>query len=78
MNNFVLQHNKKITLDQYLQDIHLGMLLKHFNKSKDNYLPSITSLIHCLHKQTHQSESSKVVYVDILSEKADSKETLLR
>ena len=65
-------------MDKLLQDVHLGMLLKHFNPSQDSHVPSITSLIHCLRKQAQESESSKVVCVDILSEKADCKETLLK
>ena len=56
------------------------MLLKYFVPEFEGrlHLPALPSLVHCLQKQSSEYECSKVAYVDILSEKADSKATLLK
>ena len=68
-------------MEKLLVDVHLAMLLKHLSQSQTNdtsYLPSVTTLIHCLKKQADESECSNVAYVDIFSEKADCKSTLIK
>lgn len=64
-----------------LKEVFLAMLLKHFNLGFTNdslNLPSIPPLVHCLQKQAFETECSNVTYVDIRSEKADCKATLLK
>lgn len=81
MNNFLLTTGEKATRKKLEEDIHLAMLLKHFYPSHNSgtfHLPSLTSLIHCLKNQACEAECSNIVYVDILSEKADCKATLLQ
>lgn len=78
INDFLLTDIEKTTLSKLKADIHLAMLMKYFNhQSECAHLPSITSLVHCLHKQSEESECSNVVYFDVLSEKEDSKVTIL-
>ena len=62
------------------KEIFLAMLLKYFVPEFEGtlHLPALPSLVHCIQKQSSESECSKVAYVDILSEKADSKATLLK
>ena len=43
----------------------------------DKFFPGIQSFVNCIRKQCTDSEVSNVVYVEIISEKADSKQTLL-
>ncbi|SMN01636.1 hypothetical protein SPONN_2736 [uncultured Candidatus Thioglobus sp.] len=62
------------------EEIFLAMLLKYFNSGLEHTLnlPALPSLVHCLKKQAFEAECSNVAYVDILSEKSDSKATLLK
>lgn len=63
------------------RDIHLALVMKFFNLKRPQgaiALPIITSLIHCLKRQSTESECSNVVYLDVLSQKAESKDTLLQ
>ena len=47
------------------------------SKESDKFFPGIQSFVNCIHKQRADSEVSNVVYVEIISEKVDSKQTLL-
>ena len=64
---------------QRREDIHKSMLLKYFRQSDDDqifHLPTIPVLVNGVHKQVSEKEAGNIVYVDVLSEKADSKATL--
>ena len=66
---------------QLREDIHKSMLLKYFRQSDDDqifHLPTIPILANGVHKQVSEEEAGNVVYVDVLSENADSKATLTR
>ncbi len=52
------------------------MLLKCAQQSSQ-CLPGLPSLLNCIRKQTSSSEESSVTYVQISSERADSKPTLM-
>lgn len=80
MSNFLPTELEKNSIGKLKKDIHLAMLMKHFNQQRPSadHLPLITSMVHCLKKQSVESECSNVVYFDVLSEKADNKATLLR
>lgn len=80
INDFHLTQAETSVLKLLQEDIFLAMLLKYFNSGLERTLdlPALPSLIHCLKKQSFESERSNVAYVDILSEKADSKETVLK
>ena len=39
--------------------------------------PSLVSLLNCVRRQTYDKEVSNIVYVEVVSEKADSKPTLV-
>ena len=67
INDFLLTQSEKTS---FQLDIHQAMLLKYFTSSPRYY--------HCTRKQSQEAEVSNVVYVDILSEKADCKATLLK
>ena len=60
--------------------IFLAILLKYFVPEFEGtlHLPVLPSLVHCLQNQSSESECSTVAYLNILSEKADSKATLLK
>ena len=56
------------------------MLLKYFQQSHDDqifHLPTIPALVNGVCKQASE-EAGNVVYVDVLSEKADCKATLTK
>ena len=57
-------------------DIHMCMLLKH-GVSDSSHLPSLQSLFNCVCEQSQATEESRVAYVQISSERADSKSTLI-
>ena len=77
ITDFLLSESDKDTQFQLKLDIHLAVLLKYFNTDNKIQLPAMASLLHCVRKQSVESELSNVVYVEILSEIADSKATLL-
>ncbi len=59
-------------------DIFKCMILKYVHGSSDECtLPGLPSLINCVAKQTSNCEVSNVVYVEVLSEVADAKPTLI-
>ena len=60
-------------MDIFQDDLFKCMLLKDASQN----LPSLQSLINCVRKQTSSTEESKVVYVEISSERADSRPTLI-
>ena len=66
---------------QLREDIHKSMLLKYLRQSDDDqifHLPTIPILVNGVCKQVSEKETGNVVYVDVLSEKADSKATLTK
>jgi len=58
------------------EDVFKCMMLK-YAKQNTNYLPGLPSLLNCVRKQSTSCEVSNVVYVQISSERADSKPTLI-
>ena len=64
----------------FKKEIVLAMPLKYFVPEFEGtlHLPALPSLVHCLQKQSSESKCSKVAYVEIHSEKTDSKATLLK
>lgn len=78
--DFMLTSTESTAMYKLQLDIYFAMLLKNCNQKKGDRaisLPAIPSFIHCLHKQSMESESSNVLYVDVISEKANHKSTLL-
>ena len=70
---------EKQSLASFQEDIFQCMMLKHAQSSTEQCpLPGLPSLINCISKQSANSEVSNVIYVEILSEKADSKATLMK
>ena len=79
-----------VTIDQFnasdserahlgiLQDLSHSFLLKWASKDHNITFPSLKLFLHCVRKQCNDKEESKVIFCDILSEKADSKPTLLK
>lgn len=49
---------------------------KYVKPLTDKHLPGIPSLLNCIRHQTSDKEVGKAVYVEILSERADTKVTL--
>ena len=66
------------SLDKLQEDIFLCMIHKLYRaKESDKFFPCLQSFVNCVRKQCADTEVSNVVYVEIISEKADSKQTLL-
>ena len=65
--------NEKTNMDIFQDDLLKCLLLKDASQN----LPSLQALINCVRKQTSSTEESKVVYVEISSERADSRPTLI-
>ena len=62
--------------DKMQEYVFMSMLLKHAAQNPGD-LPNIQSLINCIRQQSSSTEESKVVYVEISSERADSRPTLI-
>ena len=72
---------KLVKRTQLREDIHKSMLLKYFRQSDDDqifHLPTIPVLVNGVRKQVLEKEAGNVVYVEVLSERADSKATLTK
>ena len=81
LNNFLPTETELTHFNQLKVDIHKSMLLKYFRQSDDDqifHLPTIPVLVNGVRKQVSEKEVGNVVYVDVLSEKADSKATLTK
>lgn len=66
-----------------IQNLRKGLYCVNILKGYDNsrrcsILPGLQSILNCIQKQTSESEKSNIVYVEIRSEKADSKVNLLK
>ncbi len=77
--NFTTDLTEISSLDSFRIKFFQAMLLKHHEASRRvTVLPRLTSLLCALHCGTREREKSNVVYFYIRSEKADSKETLVK
>ena len=76
VENFRLSHTEKLSMDMFQEDIFKCMLLKLAPQAR-HYLPGLQSLLNCIRKQTNSKEISRVAYIEINSERADSKSTLV-
>ena len=81
LSHFVQNSTENACMSQLKEDIHRAMLLKLFRNRNGTsitsvHMPTLPILIHGVRKQTSDSEVGNVVYVDVLSEKADCKATL--
>lgn len=79
LSSFHTSQKEQTSLSSLHNGIFRCILLKEVQSSQEKVtLPGIPSLLNCVQQLTDESEVSNVVYVDILSEKADSKSTLLK
>ena len=76
IHHYRLNAVEKSSLECLRSDIHKVMLLKHMKPSNIGHLPGIPTLLNCVQKTAFDKEASNVAYVEIVSEKADSKHTL--
>ena len=76
LEDFSLNASEKEAVNTLQDDVFMCMLLKHAAHNSQK-LPNLQSLINCVHRQTTSIEESKVVYVNISSERADSRPTLI-
>ena len=74
LQDFKPNHLERKAWDILQEDVFKCMLLKQEGHSQ---LPVLQSLINCVRQQSTNTEESKVVYVHILSERADSRPTLI-
>ena len=75
-NHFIQQTTDLYSIHQLKEDIFKAMLLKYYKSRQGtsitpHHLPSLPILVHGVRKQTSDTEVSNVVYVDVLSERAD-------
>ena len=76
MDDFTVSPFETASMNMLKDDTFKCMLFKQTQQAM-HHLPSLQSLLHCIHKQTSNSEESRVAYVEISSERADSKPTLV-
>ena len=76
LNDFRLSPNEERSMNTFQEDIFQCMILKHVPR-QTYHLPGLQSLINCIRKQTLSTEESLVAYIEISSERADSKPTLI-
>ena len=76
LHDFNLNTSEKQSMNLLQGDLFKCMVLKHVAHNS-HHLPNLQSLINCVRKQSSSSEESKVVYVQISSERADSRPSLI-
>ncbi len=77
VEQFKVTATEEARLDILKQDLFHCVLLKYGETKRScSILPGLPSLLNCIRQQTAEKEVSNVVYLQILSEKADSKATL--
>ena len=76
LEDFSLNASEKEAVNTLQDDVFMCMLLKHAAHNSQK-LPNLQSLMNCVRRQTTSIEESKVVYVKISSERADSRPTLI-
>ena len=76
LDDFRLSLNERRSMNIFQEDIFRCNLLK-YAPQQAHHLPGLQSLLNCIRKQTPSSEESRVAYIEISSEKADSKSTPL-
>ena len=77
IESFTLQTKERSALSAMNESIFTGTLLKQHETTKEGRtLPALISLINSLHLGPSEFEKSNIVYVEILSARADSKTTL--
>ena len=76
VDDFRLSSIEKTSMNMFQEDIFKCMLLKYAPQTT-HHLPGLQSLLNCIHKQTCSCEESRVAYVEISSERADSRSTLI-
>ncbi len=77
LNSFSSSPEELKSLSQLKEDIFKCVLLKNAPQA-GTFLPGLPSLLNCVRQQTTDCEQSNVVYVEILSDKADSQATLVK
>ncbi len=78
VTDFRVNAIEKSALDYLKTDLFQSIVLRAFGSSdSDRSFPALPSLLNCVRKQATDMEVSNVTYVEIISEKADSKPTLL-
>ena len=65
-------------LNNLQEDVFQCFLLKWVGNAHGVNLPNLKFMLHCVRRQSTDNKVSKVVYCDVLSEKADCKSTLLK
>ena len=76
LNDFRLSPNDDRSMNTFKEEIFQCMILKHVPQ-QTYHLPGLQSLINCIRKQTSSTKESLVAYIEISSERADSKPTLI-
>ena len=78
LEQFTLDETEQSVLHTLRVDIFHTILLRTFGSTNSSQaFPGLQSCINCIRQQTTDREVSNVTYVEILSERADSKQTLL-
>ena len=80
LGHFFVTETEIASQEQVREDVHKAMLLKLFRQSDGQHsfsLPSLPIFIHGILRQASECEEGNVVYVDVISEKADCKSTLM-
>ena len=76
LEDFKVDDDEQFALNQLHQNLFRAVVLRFFAPDQHCF-PSLPSFINCLQKQSSDKEVSNVTYVEIVSERADSKPTLI-
>ena len=78
LTEFKPDYAEQSALEILQKDIFQSIILRKAGSTLSNQpFPGLQSLIHCVRKQTSEKEVSHITYVQIVSERADCKPTLM-
>ena len=78
LQQFKPNSSEQNSLDILQEDLFKAVCLRYFKSNDSNQpFPGLQSLLNCVRKQAADAEVSNVVYVEIISQRADSKSTVM-
>ena len=79
LDHFKPNESEQSALESLRHDLFHSIVLRKCGSSLPTQpFPGLQSIVNCMRKQAYDKEVSKVTYVEIISEKADCKATLIR
>lgn len=78
IGDFRVDAFEQLSINDLQKDLFKSGTMRMFAKTDSRQpFPALPSIVYCVRKQTADKEVSNVAYIEIISERADSKPTLL-